>query len=215
MKKYLVAGVIILVPVLLTIMLFIFLFDLFTSPFLPFIMSLLKKFSLVIPFLQNPTILNFIARIIVLIILCIFIMILGVIARLFIFNTLLDITNRILSKIPIVKTVYKLFKDITTSFAAHERKAFTKTTMINFPSIDSYAVGFETGDVPEECQNKVSQKLKPVFIPASPHPISSFLVLVPENELHAIDMKNEDAVKFFVSCGLILPGENLEDVLKK
>lgn len=215
MKKYLVAGLIILIPVLLTIILFVFFFNLFTSPFLHVLMGYLYKFSTVIPIFKNPLFLKITARIIILIFLCIGITLLGVFARLFIFESLLNFGNSILTKIPIVKTVYKLLKDITSSLMAHERKAFVKTTMINFPSKDSYVVGFESGEAPEECQTKANKKLKPVFVPASPHPISSFLVLVPEEELNSIDMKNEDAVKYFVSCGLILPGENIEDVLKK
>ncbi len=96
-----------------------------------------------------------------------------------------------------------------------ESKAFTKTAMVAFPSKDSYCVGFESGEIPEECQSKVTEKLKPVFVPTAPHPISGYLVMAKEKEVFSIDMKNEDAVKFTVSCGLILPGEKLDDEPKK
>ena len=87
--------------------------------------------------------------------------------------------------------------------------------MVAFPSKDSYCVGFESGEIPEECQSKVKEKLKPVFVPTAPHPISGYLVMAKEKEVFSIDMKNEDAVKFTVSCGLILPGEKLDDEPKK
>lgn len=212
MKKYLIAGLIILVPAMLSILLIVFLFDFFTTPFMPIIESFLFK---IFPFIKSEIAFDVLSRVVVVIILCVIITLLGVVARLFFFDTLINIANGIFSKIPFVKSVYKLIKDVTTSFASHERKAFTKTTMINFPSKDSYAIGFESGEVPKEIQDKVNKKLKPVFIPASPHPISSFLVLAPIEDLNNIDIKNEDAVKFIVSCGLVLPGEKLEDVLKK
>ncbi len=215
MKKYLITGVIILIPILLTIMLFVFLVDLFTSPFLNIVINFLMKFEHALPLLKNPALLTFVARLIIIILLCICIFLLGVVARWFIFNAFLNAANRILSKIPFVKTIYKALKDITSSFIAQKRKAFTKTAMIRFPSSDSYCIGLESGEIPQECQNKVDRKLKAVFIPTAPHPLASFFVMVPEDEIYSIDMKNEDVVKYIVSCGLIVPGEKLEDVLEK
>lgn len=215
MKKYLIAGLIILIPILLTIMLFVFLVDLFTSPFLNIAIDFLMKFEQALPLLKNPALLTFVARVIIIIMLCILIFLLGVVARWFIFKSLLNIANKILSKIPFVKSIYKSLKDIISSFMAQERKAFTKTAMVTFPSKDSYCVGFESGEIPQECQSKVDKKLKPVFLPTAPHPISGYLIMVPVDEIYPIDMKNEDAVKFTVSCGLILPGEKQEDVLEK
>ncbi|EKE21570.1 MAG: hypothetical protein ACD_7C00185G0001, partial [uncultured bacterium] len=138
-----------------------------------------------------------------------------IVARWFIFNSLINFTNTALSKIPFVKSIYKAIKDVTFSFVNKERKAFYKTAMIAFPSKDSYCVGFETGEAPKECEKKLKQKLKPVWVPTSPHPLSSFLVFVPKKNIYSINMKNEDAVKYFISCGLILPGEKAEDVLEK
>jgi len=215
MKKYLIAGLIILIPIILTIMLFTFLVNLFTSPFLNIVTSYLTRFEQALPLLKNPALLTFVSRIIIIIMLCIAIFLLGIVARWFFFRSLLNITNKILSKTPFVKTIYKSLKDIISSFVAQERKAFTKTIMISFPSPDSYCVGFESGEVPQECQNKVDKKLKPVFLPTSPHPISGYFILVPEDKVYSIDMKNEDTVKFIVSCGLILPGEKQKDVLEK
>lgn len=210
MKKYLIAGLIILIPILLTIMLFVFLVNLFTSPFLSIVVDFLTKFENTLPLLKNPALLTFIARVIIIIFLCICIFLLGILARWFFFRSLINLTNKILSKIPFVKSIYKSLKDIITSFMAQERKAFIKTAMIAFPSKEVYCVGFESGEIPEECQNKVKEKLKPIFVPTAPHPISGYLVMVPEDKVYSIDMKNEDAVKFTVSCGLILPGEKLK-----
>jgi len=215
MKKYLIAGLIILIPITLTIMLFVFLVNILTSPFLNIVTNYLTRFEQALPLLKNPALLTFVARIIIIIMLCIAIFLLGIVARWFFFKALLNVTNKILSKTPFVKTIYKSLNDIINSFIAQERKAFTKTTMIAFPSPDSYCIGFESGEIPEECQSKVDKKLKSVFLPTSPHPISGYFIMVPEDKLYSIDMKNEDTVKFVVSCGLILPGEKQKDVLEK
>ena len=214
MKKYLVAGLIILLPLILTIMIFVFVIDLFTAPFLNMFTDFLANFQNVLPFLKNTAILKVFARISIIIMLFVFIFILGVIARWFFFKSLINLTNKIISKIPFVRTIYKSLKDIISSFIAQERKAFTKTAMIAFPSKDSYCVGFESGSVPLECQNKVKEKLKPVFVPTAPHPISGYLVFCPVDDVYPIEMTNEDAVKFTVSCGIILPGEEKDEPQK-
>jgi uncharacterized membrane protein len=145
----------------------------------------------------------------------VFIFLLGIIARWFFVKSLINLANKILSKIPLVKTIYKSLKDIISSFIAQERKAFTKTAMVAFPSDSSYCVGFESGDIPKQCQDKVKEKLKSVFLPTAPHPISGYLIMAPEDKVHSIDMTNEEAVKFTVSCGLIIPEEELSDEPQK
>lgn len=215
MRKYFVTGIIILVPILFTIMLFFFLVNFFTSPFLNVVIDFLKNFKLMHPLVKNPALLTFVARIIIILCLCLFVFLLGIVARGFIFNALMTLANKIMSKIPFVKSIYKAIKDITVSFASKERKAFTKTAMIKFPSTISYGIGFETGEAPQECSEKIKQKLKPVWIPTAPHPLSSLMVLVPQDKIQSIELSKEDAVKYIVSCGLILPGEKLEDAIKK
>lgn len=215
MKKYLIAGLIILLPLILTIMIFVFVVDLFTAPFLTMFIDFLSRFEQTLPLLKNPTFITIFARILIIIMLLVFIFLLGIIARWFFFRSLINLANKIISKIPFVKTIYKSLKDIISSFVAQERKAFTKTAMVTFPSKDSYCVVFESGEIPIECQKKVKEKLKPVFIPTAPHPISGYLVMAKEDEVFSIDMKNEDAVKFTVSCGLIHPGQKNDVEPKK
>ena len=215
MKKHLIEGLIILLPLILTIMIFVFVIDLFTAPFLTMFIDFLSKYEQTLTLLKNPTVITIFARILIIIMLIVFIFVLGVIARWFFFRSLINLMNKIFSKIPLVKTIYTSLKDIISSFMKKGSKAFTKTAMVAFPSKDSYCVGFESGEIPEECQKKVKEKLKPVFVPTAPHPISGYLVMAIEKEVFSIDMKNEDAVKFTVSCGLILPGEKLDDKLKK
>ncbi len=211
MKKYLIAGLIILLPLALTVLVIIFIVDLFTSPFLSLVTNFLLQFKQALPILQNPTLVKVIARTIILLLLCGFIFLLGLFTRWFFFKGLLNVTNKVLSKIPFVKSIYKSLRDITSSFITQgERKAFKHTTMVAFPSESAYCVGFESGDTPKECEEKTGKKLKPVFLPTAPHPISGYMVLVPEDKIHPIDMSNEDAVKFTVSCGLILPGEEIK-----
>jgi len=205
MKKSFVTGLIILMPIILTILLFVFLIDLFTTPFLDMVEPWLAAHINL-----DPTVISFIARIIILVLLFVAIFLLGLIARWFFIRPLIKWGNALMERIPVIKSIYKVTKDIISAFFSPEgRKAFNRPVMVPFPSEDSFCVGFYSGHVPKECLDKSKAELSPVFIPTAPHPISGYLVMVPKTDVSELKMSNEEAVKFTVSCGVVVPeGKN-------
>lgn len=202
MRKHLLTGLVILLPVALTLWVISFLFDLFTEPLISIVGPLVQKFQLPIP----ESLIFFIARLLSLIFLCIFIFVLGVITQVFLIQVLMDWANRVLFRIPFFNTVYKVTKDIFQAlFSTDGKKAFKKVVLIPFPLKPIRCLGFETGEVPQECIEKVGPHLVAVFAPTAPHPISGFLFLAPREEVHVVDMSTEEAVKFLVSGGMIVP----------
>lgn len=207
MKKYLITGLILLIPVVLTLIIFVFLIDLLTNPFLDVTKDLLLLLHKEVPILQNENILMVIARIVSIILLIVFTLVLGFLGRAFFFKGMINWANNLLARIPFIKGIFTATKDIVSSFIStkEERKAFRNPILTAFPSDKGQCVGFVTGEIPKKCQEKVKQPLTAVFIPTAPHPISGYLVMVPNTELDKIDMTNEEAVKFTVSCGMITP----------
>jgi uncharacterized membrane protein len=207
MKKTLLTGFIILTPVALTIMVIVFLFDFFTGPFFPVVSTALSWFEAQYHFTLPHGLALFISRLFALILLCVFILLLGAVARWFLIKQFLHWTHLLFSRIPFIKSVYKVSRDIFGAlFSSDGKKAFKEVVLVPFPRRPSFAVGFHAGEVAEECQKKVKTPLKSVFMPTAPHPISGFLFLVPEKDVYKIDMTNEEALKFLVSCGMIHPG---------
>jgi uncharacterized membrane protein len=206
-KKYLITGLALLLPLVLTIMVIFFLVDVFTSPFVHLIeMHIFAKVQL------PEGVILFISRILALILLVVFIFFLGVVARWFIIKNIISGTNHILSRIPLIKTVYKVSRDVIAAlFSLDGKKAFKQPVMIPFPHRPTYAIGFQAGEVAEEIQNTVKVPLVSVFAPTAPHPITGFLFLMPEKDVVKIDMTNEEAVKYLVSCGLIHSLKNPPD----
>lgn len=208
MKKHFFTGLVVLLPIALTFLLILFLFDLFTEPLIrfvgPFVELLKEKFSINLP--SGVTL--FISRVLSLIFLTSFIFLLGIFTQLFLVRHLINWGNAIFLKMPIVKTVYKLSKDIFSAlFSTDEKKAFKRPVMIPFPSKPNEALGFEAGEIAKEIEEKAKQKLTPVFLPTAPHPISGFLFFVPEKSVSKVDLSNEQVVKFLVSCGMSIPEE--------
>lgn len=217
MKKYLITGLIILMPVALTLLIIIFLIDFFTEPFVPLVAQLVSLFEERFHFILPTGFSMFVSQILALILLFFFILLLGALARWFVMRNVFQWAHRLITHIPFIKTVYKVSKDIFSAlFSADGKKAFKRPVIIPFPFPPHYTVGFQAGEVAEECQEKVDTPLVSVFFPTAPHPISGFLLLVPEKDVHEIDMNNEEAVKFLVSCGIIYPDmekTNADEVL--
>ena len=206
-RKAFVTGLITLLPLTLTILVFVFLIDFFTEPFLDFVRNHVfayreKNFG---PFSKE--LITILARFIILIGIIAFTFLLGVVARWFFFRWIIHLSDRFFSKIPFIRTIFVVCKDIVTAlFKTKEDRseAFRYTTLIPFPSKKSDSVGFVTGSVPSVCNEKVPN-LVPVFVPTSPHPISGYLMLVPKEKAIRISLSKEDAVKLTVSCGMIIP----------
>lgn len=206
MKKYLLTGLIILLPVALTLMIISFLFDLFTTPFVQLFTSLLDLIQIRLALTLPDSLILFLARLSSLLFLGLFIFLLGFITRWFFIKSLLQWGQRIIDKIPIVKTVYKVSKDILSAlFSTDGKKAIKHAVLVPFPEHPNFCVGFQAGEVAEECQKKVDSPLVSVFIPTAPHPISGFLLLMPEKDVKKIQMGNEDVIKLLVSCGMVVP----------
>ncbi len=206
MRKYFITGLALLLPIALTLIVILFLFNLFTRPLVPIVSTILLHLESALN-LKIPEFLNlFISQIFALIFLCLFIFFLGFVAQWFIIRHLLNWGSKLLSKIPVVKTVYKTSKDIFTAFfSTDEKKAFKNPVIVPFPFSPSFSMGFHAGEIAEEIQEKIQEPLKSVFVPTAPHPISGFLFFVKEKEAKNIQMTNEEAVKFLVSCGIINP----------
>lgn len=206
MKKHMITGLVILLPVALTLMIIIFLFDLFTEPFFQVVGPLVEFIRLKLDISLPQGIILFFSRLLSLIFLCIFIFLLGLFTQVFLVKTLIKWGNYIILQIPFIKTVYQVSTDIFAAiFSSDGKKAFKNPVMIPFPCKPNQSLGFEAGELTQEIKNKIQKPVVSVFVPTAPHPISGFLFFIPEEDVLKIDMTNEEVVKFLVSCGMIQP----------
>ena len=212
MKRNLLSGLILLLPLAITIALFVFLVDLLTTPFLGSMEALLqfigRTFSINLN-LQAPY-LVFLSRVLILIFLFFFVLILGFLGNRLFFNWLVGTMHLIMGKIPLINTIYKVCKDIIEAVFSGNKKLFSRVVVVPFPSKKSKALGLVTGNAPCQVQDAsgshTPQKLlKSVFVPTSPHPISGFLLLIEAKHLDQTDISIEDAFKFLISCGMFVP----------
>ncbi|MCB1084747.1 MAG: DUF502 domain-containing protein, partial [Chlamydiia bacterium] len=146
-------------------------------------------------------------RLIVLILLCALIFILGLLGRKIFFSWIFKLTHKVFNRIPIIKTIYRVTTEISKNvFSEKKKRLFQGTVAAPFPRDNTLALGLLLGDPPFEVVAK-KKNLQSVFIPTSPHPISGFLVMYQESELHQMPIETEDLFKFLISCGLYHSGE--------
>ncbi|MGD0665725.1 MAG: DUF502 domain-containing protein [Rhabdochlamydiaceae bacterium] len=210
MKKSFSTGLIILLPFALSIWVLSYLFDLFTNPLYHLIEKLLilyeKNQGMIL--VQHDTFVSFVSRVAALILTFFFIVVLGYLGRKFFFHSLMKATNKLIFKIPIVGTLYRLTKDITKAMLSSDQKTFKESILIPFPSKETYSVGFVTGDVPQDLKDIIPSIDVTVFIPTAPHPISGYVLFCDRKSLKSTDVSVEDTFKFLVSCGVLHPPTN-------
>ena len=212
MKKNLLSGLALLLPLAVTIFIFIFLVDLLTTPFLEHVKDIIKFFSSsYVDFDTHSTSLILLSRVLILITLFFGLIVLGFLGKRIFFHYIIKTFHRWMLKIPLINKIYKGTRDIILALLSEDKKIFSRVVAVPFPNEHSKAIGLVTGNAPitldEEKNEKAppQQTLKSVFVATSPHPLSGFLLLTEEKYLTRIDFSVEDAFKYLISCGVYTP----------
>lgn len=114
-------------------------------------------------------------------------------------------TERFLDKVPFLSTVYRSVKQIVETFGRENRAVFKAVVLIEYPRKDCWVLGFLTGDASSDTENVAGRKLSNVFVPTTPNPTSGFLLLLPRDEVHYLDMSVGDGMKMLISGGAVVP----------
>ena len=113
--------------------------------------------------------------------------------------------ERILNRMPVVRSVYSAIKQIFETILAQQSNAFREAVLIEYPRRGIWAIGFITGTTKGEVQNLTLEETVNIFLPTTPNPTSGFLLFVPREEVVPLDMSVEEAVKMVISGGIVTP----------
>ncbi|HIO93311.1 MAG TPA: DUF502 domain-containing protein [Leucothrix mucor] len=139
-----------------------------------------------------------------------------VLSTLFIFITGFLITNiagrklvswgeRLLDRIPLVRSIYSALKQVTETVLSPDKNSFRQVVLIEYPRRGIWIIGFQTSDSPKELNQLTEEKLLTIFIPTTPNPTSGFIIMVPAKDTKMLDMDVEDALKMVISLGVVTP----------
>ncbi len=208
MRKYFVTGLVILLPLAVTIAIVVFIVNFLTQPFIGLVSNFIQEFEILkhgFLFLSPQQVIRYGSQLLILFCLFLFTVSLGMIARWFFFKTLLNLSDKILHRIPVVNKVYKTTQEIIKTIFVSDKNSFKQVVMVPFPRVGTYVVGIISRDAPLMCEEAVQEKMVSVLVPTTPNPTTGFLMMFKKSEIHYIDMKPEEAIKYIVSCGVITP----------
>ncbi len=188
-RNYFIAGVVILIPIGITAYVTIF-FVSISSKMLPKEINPNHYLPYNIPGVE-------------IIISLLLITLIGWLTLSFIGKSLLNLFNKILKKIPILRTIYSALGQMTETFTKTDKKK--NVVLVEYPRKGSWAVGFATKENSGEISNKTKKNLINVFVPTTPNPTSGFLLMFPKEEVIYLDLTFEEASKFIVSAGTSNP----------
>ena len=129
-----------------------------------------------------------------------FITLIGWLSLSFLGKKFFELFNRILKKIPILRTIYSAIGQMTESFTKTDNKQ-KSVVLLEYPRKGVWAVGFATKENTGIIKEKVKEELINVFVPTTPNPTSGFLLMIPKKDLIYLDVTFEQASKFIVSAG--------------
>lgn len=211
MKKTFLTGLAILLPIAVTFFVVLFVVDFVTAPFVGIVEDLISHHGVIELADEHKYLLVFISRVVVLILFFFLILILGFFGRKIFFSWFINFTHWIFYKIPIIKTIYRITREISGNIFSEEKKTLFKgTVQVPFPYAHSKALGLLSGKAPGQVEEK-KKNLQTVFVPTSPHPISGFLMMYDEKEVEETNIPTEDLFKFLLSCGMYHPGEKKDE----
>ncbi|PKP62450.1 MAG: hypothetical protein CVT86_07760 [Alphaproteobacteria bacterium HGW-Alphaproteobacteria-8] len=140
----------------------------------------------------------------------------GAIAKNFFAAKLIEPGERLLDRLPIVRSIYNGIKQIAETVLVQSKTSFKKACLIEYPRKGLYAIAFISTNARGEVLTKSGRDdLLSVFLPTTPNPTSGFLLFVPRADVIELDMSIEEAAKLIISAGLVAPEEARKVVARK
>ena len=194
LKKYIIAGLLVWLPFAATVVIVKLLID------------LLDKTILLLPPEWHPVALVGFSIPGFGIILALSILLLtGMLAANLFGRRFVEIWERILNKIPLVRSIYSSIKQISNTIFDPSGKSFRKVVMLQYPKKGLWSIGFLTNDNVGDEMGAVDDRLVAVFIPTTPNPTSGFIIMTRNDEITELDISVEEGFKFIISMGVIIP----------
>jgi len=192
LKRYLIAGLLIWVPLVITVLVIRVLVDLMDNSllFLPpdwrpdallgiHIPGLGVVLTLLIVFVTGMVVANFMGR------------------------KLVHGWESLLSRIPFVRTIHSAVKQVMETLFSPNGQSFRKVLLIEYPRKGVWTLAFQTGEPQGEIRDKAGCDVVTVFVPTTPNPTSGFVIIVPRGEAIEMDMPVEEGLKLIMSLGVV------------
>ena len=194
MKKYFITGLLVLVPLFITIWVLSTLIHTMDQSLmlLPAAWQPKKLFGFNVPGLGVLLTLGII-------------FVTGLIATNIFGQQLIVLWESFLNKVPFVKTIYSSVKQVSDTLFSNTGNAFRKAVLVQYPRLGSWTIAFVTGTPGGDVVNHLTGEYISVYVPTTPNPTSGFFLMMPKADVIELDMSVDEALKYIISMGTVTP----------
>ncbi len=194
LKRYLITGLLVWIPLALTIWVIDFLF------------TFMDQVVLLLPAAWRPEQwLGFHLPGAGFVITGLVVLVTGLLAANIIGQRLVHWWESALGRIPIVSNIYRSVKQVSDTLLSQDGHAFRRAVLVEFPQRGQWAVGFVVGTTAAQLSQHLDPLAVTVYVPTAPNPTSGYTLIVSPDEIHDVDMSVDDALKFVISMGVVMP----------
>ena len=113
--------------------------------------------------------------------------------------------DALIARIPIVKSIYSSVKQVSDTLFSSNGNAFRQAVMLQYPRAGSWTIGFVTGVPSGEVARRLPGEHISVYVPTTPNPTSGFFLMIPRSEVVELAMSVDEALKYVISMGVVAP----------
>lgn len=204
LRKYLIAGLLVWLPLAATVII------------IKLVIDLLDKTLLLLPPEWRPEqLLGFSIPGFGVILSITLLIITGILAANLFGRSLLKFWEGILGRIPLVRSIYTSVKQVSTTLFASDGISFRKVVLVEYPRKGIWSIGFLSNQGLPAASEIAGENLISVFIPTTPNPTSGYIIMTPEQDLTELNMTVEEGFKFIISMGVVIPDDKIDTLINK
>ncbi len=196
-RKYIVAGLLVWVPLGITILAIKLLVDLLD-----------RSLVLLPPPIRPEQLLGFPIPGLGIILSTVIILVTGLVVTNFAGRKMVNWGEMLLDRIPLVRSIYSAVKQVTQTVFSSGETSFRQVLLIEYPRKGAWTLAFQTGETIDNFRKLTGEDLITIFVPTTPNPTSGVIIMIPREDAIKLDINVEDALKFIMSLGVVTPGSN-------
>jgi len=194
LRRYLAAGLLVWVPLGVTVLIIKFLVD------------LMDQTLVLLPEAYRPEHwLGFKVPGLGVVLTLVIVLVTGMVAANLFGRQLLRLGEAIVARIPLVRTIYSAVKQLLETVFSSGGQSFRKVVLVEYPRRDMWTLAFVTGRGVREAEQHAGSKLVNLFVPTTPNPTSGFFLMVPEQDLREVDISVDAGLRLIISAGVVAP----------
>ncbi len=193
-RRYIVAGLLVWVPLGMTLLV------------VRLLVNWLDKSLLLIPKAYQPiNLLGFDIPGLGVVLSILIVFVTGIFAANFFGRSMVSVWEYVLSKIPLVRSVYSGAKQLAETMFSDSGQSFRKVLLVEFPRPGLWSLAFLTGTDVGEAQRKTGRDVINIYVPTTPNPTGGYFVMIPKEDAVELDMSVDDGLKMLMSMGAVVP----------